>query len=94
MEFDRRSFITAAGAIGIAARLVRAEAETTKPSVGKEVKSKIRVAQIKVYPEKGNIKANYDKLMTILGILPAAAMSMSSLRRKVFSTAMSPRKNR
>lgn len=66
MEFDRRSFLRAAGAIGVAARAARAKSETAEPSNAKEAISKIRVAQIKVFPEKGNIKANHERLMTVL----------------------------
>jgi len=63
MEFNRRSFLRTAGAIGIAAPTILAD--SSKPE-NKPQLSKIRVAQIKVYPEKGKMKANHDKLMTIL----------------------------
>ena len=66
MELDRRTFLTTAGAIGIGAGSVLAKSETPDKAAGKPPLSKIRVAQIKVYPEKGKIKANHDKLMAIL----------------------------
>ena len=66
MKFDRRSFLRTAGAIGIGGSAAWAKAGTPEPSDDKEAISKIRVAQIKVYPEKGNLKANHDKLMTVL----------------------------
>ncbi len=67
MEFDRRSFLRTAGAIGIGARVVPAKPETPNKADSKPHLSKIRVAQIKVYPEKGKMKANHHKLMAILG---------------------------
>lgn len=66
MKFDRRSFLRAAGVIGIAARTVLAKSETPEKADNKETLSKIRVAQIKAYPEKGKIKANHEKLTTVL----------------------------
>jgi len=59
MEFDRRNFLRTAGAITIAAPTLLAG--SNKPQL-----AKISVAQIKVYPEKGKMKANHDKLMTVL----------------------------
>lgn len=62
MQLNRRSFLKTAGAITIAAPTILAKSQTpAKPQI-----SKIRVAQIKVYPEKGKMKANHEKLMTIL----------------------------
>jgi omega-amidase len=66
MKFDRRSFLRTAGAISIGARLVLAESETPDKTDGKPPVSEIRVAQVKAYPEKGEMKANHEKLMTIL----------------------------
>ena len=66
MKFDRRSFLMTAGAIGIGGSAAWAKAETPEPSDGKEAISKIRVAQIKVFPEKGKMKANHERLMTVL----------------------------
>ena len=66
MKFDRRSFLRAAGAIGIGARVVMANPETPDRPDSKEAISKIRVAQIKVYPEKGKMEANHEKLMSLL----------------------------
>jgi len=66
MEFDRRSFLRTAGAIGIGVRVVPAKPETPNKADSKPHLSKIRVAQIKIYPEKGKMKANHHKLMTVL----------------------------
>ncbi len=76
LKQTRREFLKTAGAIGIGASQVlagtkkdnngnskknaEAKAQTKKPI------SKIRVAQIKVYPDKGRIEANHIKLMKIL----------------------------
>lgn len=73
MKFNRRSFLRTAGAISIGASAAWAKSETTKPSESKEAISKIRVAQVKAYPEKGNIKANHDKLMAILADVAESA---------------------
>ena len=64
MKFDRRSFLRTAGAISIGARVVLAESETPDKTDGKPPVSEIRVAQIKVYPEKGNIKANRVEILS------------------------------
>lgn len=58
----RREFLKAAGIAGIGASqlLTEAEAAEIKP------RSKIRVAQVRVYPEKGKLDANHAKLMEIL----------------------------
>ena len=73
----RREFLKTAGAAGIGASGVLAE---TRKGAGshakedaeanaqvKETMSRIRVAQIKVYPDKGRIEANHTKLMKIFG---------------------------
>jgi len=76
MKPNRREFLTIAGAVGLAGGRVFSSAETParredKPSQpgapeGKAVKSRIRVAQIKVFPEKGKMAANHKKLMGVL----------------------------
>jgi omega-amidase len=73
----RRELLKTAGAISIGASQVWAETTKRSGSHGKENTeakaqtkrpiSKIRVAQIKVYPEKGMLQANHTKLMKILG---------------------------
>jgi len=73
----RREFLKTAGAISIGASQVLAETKKGDGGHGKESSeagtqtkrtiSKIRIAQIKVYPEKGKIKPNHTKLMKILG---------------------------
>ena len=69
LKQTRREFLKAAGAAGIgfskllaAANKENSDAESPK----KKLISKIRVAQVKVYPEKGNMKANHTSLMNVL----------------------------
>ena len=76
LKQTRREFLKAAGAVSIGVSQVLAE--TGKGNGGhskenaeakaqaKKPMSKIRVAQIKVYPDKGRIEANHIKLMKIL----------------------------
>ncbi|MHC4324482.1 MAG: carbon-nitrogen hydrolase family protein [Planctomycetota bacterium] len=72
MELNRRCFFKAAGAVGLGAGSVWAGLQTSPNSQSKTIKDKkaaisvIRVAQVKVYPQKGQIKANHLKLMDIL----------------------------
>jgi len=72
MELNRRDFLKAAGAVSFGASSVRARPETNHDSQNKatidekETISKIRIAQVKVYPQKCEIKANHRKLMDIL----------------------------
>jgi len=73
----RREFLKTAGAAGIGASQVLAETKkgngrrggesTDAKAQTKKTISKIRVAQIKVYPDKGGIEANHTKLMKIFG---------------------------
>lgn len=58
----RREFIKAAGiaGIGVAQVLAEGKASEIKP------RSKIRVAQIRIYPEKGKLNANHATLTEIL----------------------------
>jgi predicted amidohydrolase len=69
LKQTRREFLKAAGIAGIGVSEVLAGANKenidTKPSK-KKLMSKIRVAQVKVYPEKGNMRANHTSLMNIL----------------------------
>ncbi|MHC4171148.1 MAG: twin-arginine translocation signal domain-containing protein, partial [Planctomycetota bacterium] len=58
----RRDFLRAAGIAGISASQVLAEGEASEI----RPRSRIRVAQIRVYPKKGELKANHAKLMEIL----------------------------
>ena len=58
----RREFLKAAGIVGISASRVLAEGKA--PAM--KANSKIRVAQIRVYPEKGKLQANHTRLMEIL----------------------------
>ncbi len=65
----RREFLIAAGVAGIGASKVFAETNKENPDSEipkKKLASKIRVAQVKVYPEKGNMRANHTSLMNIL----------------------------
>ena len=71
----RREFLRTAGIAGIGASQVLAETRKGNDRQGKEnaeakvqtkkKNSKIRIAQIKVYPDKGEIEANHAKLMKI-----------------------------
>ncbi len=57
MKFSRRSFLRGAGVMGIGASRVWAQLETSSHNKSRKAKegeatiSKIRVAQIKVYPD-------------------------------------------
>lgn len=72
MKLDRRCFIKAVGVIGLGASNVYAQPETSRDSQSKTIDNKkaavsvIRVAQIKVYPQKGEMGLNHQKLMDIL----------------------------
>ena len=77
MKPNRREFLTIAGTVGLACGRVLSAAETPsrredKPgrpgaAEGRVAKSKIRVAQIKLYPEKGKMAVNHRKLVGVLG---------------------------
>lgn len=72
MKFSRRSFLRGAGVMGIGASRVWAQLETSSQNKSRKVKadeatiSKIRVVQIKVYPDKGKMKVNHRRLNSIL----------------------------
>jgi hypothetical protein len=72
MKLNRRSFLGTACAVGIGASRIWAESEksshkNSKKAVGGEGSiSKIRVAQIKVYPDKGKMKVNHRRLTNVL----------------------------
>jgi len=73
---SRREFLKAAGAVGIGVSQVLAantQGSGSEPTAAKAYTnhktSRIRVAQIKVYPEKERLEANCEKLMGILGII-------------------------
>lgn len=72
MELNRRRFLQTTGVIGIGASRVWAQLETSsqnksRKAIKNEITiSKIRVAQIKVYPDKGKMKVNHRKLTEIL----------------------------
>jgi predicted amidohydrolase len=66
MQLNRRHFLKSAGVIGIGAGSVLAQPETSRRSDTTAAISAIRVAQIKVYPQKGELEANHQKLMDIL----------------------------
>ena len=59
----RRDFLKAATIAGIGTSQILAEGKT-RPE---KALSKIKVAQIRVYPDKGALKTNHAKLMEILG---------------------------
>ena len=58
----RRDFLKAAGIAGIGMSQVLAESKAATA----ELISKIRIAQIRVYPDKGDLRANHAKLVEIL----------------------------
>ncbi len=72
----RRKFLKTASAAGIGVYQVLAETNISKGSDSnenpdvksrkKKLVSKIRIAQVKVYPEKGNMRANHKSLMNVL----------------------------
>jgi omega-amidase len=72
MKLNRRCFIKATGAVGLGVSNLWAQ-----PEIGHDIQNKvidstkaaisvIRVAQIKVYPQKGEMRLNHQKLMDIL----------------------------
>jgi predicted amidohydrolase len=77
MKPNRREFLMIAGAVGLAGGRVSSAAEapaqrenrSSQPGApeGKAVKSRIRVAQIKVFPEKGKMATNHKRLTSVLG---------------------------
>jgi len=72
MKLNRRRFLQTTGVIGIGASRVLAQSEQNSQNKSrKAIKneatiSKIRVAQIKVYPDKGKMKVNHRRLNNIL----------------------------
>jgi len=72
MKLNRRSFLGAAGAISIGVSRIWAGSETgsynnsRKSTDNEGTISRIRVAQIKVYPDKGKMKVNHRKLTNIM----------------------------
>ena len=85
MKSDRRQFLTIAGAVGLGSdrvlsaaarpgRQKRPAARSADPE-RQAVKSRIRVAQIRVYPEKGKLAENHQKLMNVLRELEKAGKS-------------------
>jgi len=72
MKLNRRCFLKASGAVGLGASSLWAQPETSRNSQSKAIIdekaaiSTIRVAQVKVYPQKGEMKSNHRKLMDIL----------------------------
>jgi predicted amidohydrolase len=72
MKLNRRSFLGTAGVLGIGAGRIWAKSETSNHNKSKRASedeaaiSKIRVAQIKVYPDKGKMKVNHRRLNNIL----------------------------
>jgi omega-amidase len=71
MKLNRRCFLKTAGAISVGASRAWAQSETSSRSDRKAKEdggniSRIRVAQIKVYPDKGRMEANHKKLTAVL----------------------------
>lgn len=75
MKLNRRCFLKASGAAGFGASSLWAQPETSPNSQSKAIIhekaeiSTIRVAQVKVYPQKGEMKSNHRKLMDIFKII-------------------------
>jgi len=79
LEQTRREFLKVTGAIGIGASQLMVETKTGNGNHGKEkaearaqtkiTMSKIRLVQVKTYPDKGRISTNHTKFMNILGTL-------------------------
>jgi hypothetical protein len=72
MKLNRRCFLEAAGAVGLGVSSLWAQSETSRDNRSRVIDSEkaaisiIRVAQVKVYPQKGEMEANHQKLMDIL----------------------------
>ena len=66
MNLNRRGFLKAAGIISIGASNVYVKSDNDKHESNNVTLSKIRVTQIKVYPEKGKMDVNHRKLMDII----------------------------
>jgi omega-amidase len=66
MNLNRRSFLKAASVVGIGATSTYAKPNEDHREGNNAIRSNIRVAQIKVYPEKGKMEVNHRKLMDIL----------------------------
>ena len=68
MKLNRRSFLQAAGAVGICANRIWAQSLTSDKRAAEDggTISMIRVAQVKVYPEKGKMEVNHKKLAEVL----------------------------
>lgn len=72
MKLSRRCFLKTAGVIGIGAGRVRAQSEpnsrrhSARAARDDATISKIRVAQIKVYPDKAKMEANHKRLTNVL----------------------------
>lgn len=76
-SLSRRHFLKTAGVVGIGAAKVLADSikgnssDTQKNSETKAQKtriiSRVRVAQVKVYPEKGKMEVNHKKLLNVCG---------------------------
>jgi len=72
MEISRRHFIRTIGIISISADKVWAKSKKSSSPVSERIDkdkpeaSKIRVAQIKVRPDKGKLQANHEKLFSVL----------------------------
>jgi len=66
MKLNRRHFIKAAGVVSIGATRIFARPEQNNRRDRNGTLSKIGVAQIRVYPQKGKMDANHKTLMDIL----------------------------
>ncbi|OHB79625.1 MAG: hypothetical protein A2Z25_03500 [Planctomycetes bacterium RBG_16_55_9] len=72
MKFNRRGFLKAVSAIsmGVTSAIAKSEegsrGDSNATMANEAIRSGIRVAQIKVYPQKGKMEANHKQWMSIL----------------------------
>ena len=69
MKFNRRHFKKTVSTVSLGMTIAIAESEKDNERKGEVILSKIRVAQIKVYPQKGKMEANHKKLVDILDVI-------------------------
>ena len=84
LKQTRRDFLKTAGivSIGVSKVLAGTNKDTQDATNRKgKITSKIRIAQVKVYPEKGKMKVNHRRLMNILGDIEKNHKVEGDLRR-------------
>ncbi len=88
MKPNRREFLTMAGAVGFACG--RGFSATGAPACRNDqpAKSRIRVAQVKVYPQKGQMAANHRKLMGVLRDMEKVGATGPQTHNSAFGSPM------